>query len=427
MIVVLLLVALALLGAPLFTLIAASALLGFWREEIDLSVVAIEVYRVVDMPALIAIPLFTFAGYVLGESRAPDRLVRATRALLGWLRGGLAIVSLSSCALFTAFTGASGVTIVALGALLYPALRRADYPERFSLGLVTTAGSLGLLFAPALPLILYGVVAQQMQLDQPVRIDDVFAAGLLPGLLMIVALSLWSMWTHRGSRESVEPFRWREALAALRESSWEIPLPIVVLGGIYGGIFALSEAAAVTALYVLVVEVGIRREIPLAKLPEVMRESMVLVGAILIILGVSLASTNYLIDTEVPTRLFEVIRAHIDSRLTFLIVLNVFLLVLGTMLDIFSALVIVVPIILPVAVAYGIHPVHLGIVFLANMQLGYITPPVGMNLFIASYRFERPMIEVYRATVPFFAILLLTVLIITYWPPLSLTLVGAGG
>jgi tripartite ATP-independent transporter DctM subunit len=383
-IVVLLLVALALLGAPLFTLIAASALLGFWREEIDLSVVAIEVYRVVDMPALIAIPLFTFAGYVLGESRAPDRLVRATRALLGWLRGGLAIVSLSSCALFTAFTGASGVTIVALGALLYPALRRADYPERFSLGLVTTAGSLGLLFAPALPLILYGVVAQQMQLDQPVRIDDVFAAGLLPGLLMIVALSLWSMWTHRGSRESVEPFSWREALAALRESSWEIPLPIVVLGGIYGGIFALSEAAAVTALYVLVVEVGIRREIPLAKLPEVMRESMVLVGAILIILGVSLASTNYLIDTEVPTRLFEVIRAHIDSRLTFLIVLNVFLLVLGTMLDIFSALVIVVPIILPVAVAY-------------------------------------------RATVPFFAILLLTVLIITYWPPLSLTLVGAGG
>jgi tripartite ATP-independent transporter DctM subunit len=379
------------------------------------------------MPALIAIPLFTFAGYVLGESRAPDRLVRTTRALLGWLRGGLAIVSLASCALFTAFTGASGVTIVALGALLYPALRRADYPERFSLGLVTTAGSLGLLFAPALPLILYGVVAQQMQLDQPVRIDDVFAAGLLPGLLMIVALSLWSMWTHRGSRESVEPFSWREALAALRESSWEIPLPIVVLGGIYGGIFALSEAAAVTALYVLVVEVGIRREIPLAKLPEVMRESMVLVGAILIILGVSLASTNYLIDTEVPTRLFEVIRAHIDSRLTFLIVLNVFLLVLGTMLDIFSALVIVVPIILPVAVAYGIHPVHLGIVFLANMQLGYITPPVGMNLFIASYRFERPMIEVYRATVPFFVILLGTVLVITYWPALSLTLVGNGG
>jgi len=387
-------------------------------------VVAIEIYRLAEMPALVAIPLFTFAGYVLGESQAPDRLVRLTRALLGWLRGGLGIVSLASCALFTALTGASGVTIVALGALLYPALRRADYPERFSLGLVTTSGSLGLLFAPALPLILYGVVAQQMNLEQPVRIDDVFAAGLLPGLLMLAVLSLWTVWKRRASKESTSRFSWEEARAALRESIWEIPLPFVVLGGIYSGFFALSEAAAVTALYVLVVEMGIRREIALSKLPEVMRESMVLVGAILIILGASLASTNYLIDTEVPTRLFDLVRAHIDSRLTFLILLNLFLLALGTMLDIFSALVIVVPIILPIAVGYGIHPVHLGIIFLANMQIGYITPPVGMNLFIASYRFERPVIEVYRATVPFFLILLATVLVITYWPALSLTLVG---
>jgi tripartite ATP-independent transporter DctM subunit len=420
----LLLLALALLGAPLFAVIAASALLGFGREQVDLSVVAIEVYRLAEMPALVAIPLFTFAGYVLGESQAPDRLVRLTRALLGWLRGGLGIVSLASCALFTALTGASGVTIVALGALLYPALRRADYPERFSLGLVTTSGSLGLLFAPALPLILYGVVAQQMNLEQPVRIDDVFAAGLLPGLLMLAVLSLWTVWKRRASKEGAIRFSWEEARAALRESIWEIPLPFVVLGGIYSGFFALSEAAAVTALYVLVVEVGIRREIALSKLPEVMRESMVLVGAILIILGASLASTNYLIDTEVPTRLFDLVRAHIDSRLTFLILLNLFLLALGTMLDIFSALVIVVPIILPIAVGYGIHPLHLGIIFLANMQIGYITPPVGMNLFIASYRFERPVIEVYRATVPFFLILLATVLVITYWPALSLTLVG---
>jgi C4-dicarboxylate transporter DctM subunit len=419
-----LLLALALLGMPLFAVIVASALLGFQREGIDLSVVAIEVYRLAEMPALVAIPLFTFAGYVLGESRAPDRLVRLTRALLGWLRGGLAIVSLTTCALFTAFTGASGVTIVAIGALLYPALLRADYPERFSLGLITTSGSLGLLFAPALPLILYGVVVQQLDVQPPVRIDDVFAAGLIPGLVMVAALSAWSIWKRRRSAESTAPFSWREAAAALREAIWEIPLPVVVLGGIYGGVFALSEAAAVTALYVLVVEVGIRREIPLSKLPGVMRESMVLVGAILIILGVSLASTNYLIDVEVPTRLFEAIRAHIDSRLTFLILLNLFLLALGMMLDIFSALVIIIPIILPVALSYGIHPVHLGILFLANMQLGYITPPVGMNLFIASYRFERPVLEVYRATVPFFLILLATVLVITYWPALSLALVG---
>ncbi len=420
------LLVLALLGAPLFAVIGASALLGFHREGIDLSVVAIEIYRLAETPALLAIPLFTFAGYLLGETRAPDRLVRLTGALLGGMRGGLAIVSLVTCALFTAFTGASGVTIVAMGALLYPALLRDGYSERFSLGLVTTSGSLGLLFAPALPLILYGVVAQQMSLDEPVRIDDVFAAGLLPGLLMVAALSAWSMWQQRSSVQPRAPFSWSEARAALRESVWEIPLPFVVLGGIYSGSFALSEAAAVTALYVLVVEVGIRREIPLSRLLSVMREAMVLVGAILIILAVSLASTNYLIDTEVPVRLFELIRAHIDSPLTFLILLNLFLLALGMMLDIFSALIIVVPIILPVAVGYGIHPVHLGIIFLANMQLGYITPPVGMNLFIASYRFERPVIEVYRATVPFFLILLVTVLIITYWPALSLTLIGGG-
>jgi len=340
------------------------------------------------------------------------------------LSGGLAIVSLAACALFTAFTGASGVTIVALGALLYPALREAHYPERFSLGLITTSGSLGLLFAPALPLILYGVVAQQMNLDPPVKIDDLFAAGLIPGLLMVVLLSLYSMWRVRGVARTGAAFSAREAWAAVRESAWEIPLPVVVLGGIYGGVFALSEAAAVTALYVLIVEVVIRREIPLRQVPAVMRESMVLVGAILIILGVSLASTNYLIDTEVPTQLFEMIRARIDSKLTFLILLNVFLLALGMMLDIFSALVIVVPIILPIAIGYGIHPVHLGIIFLANMQIGYITPPVGMNLFISSYRFRRNVLDVYRATVPFFVILLLTVLVITYWPALSLFLVG---
>ena len=417
-----LLLLLALIGAPLFAVIAASALLGFSSEEVDLAVVVIEFYRLAEMPVLIAIPLFTFAGYVLGESQAPQRLVRVTDALLGWLPGGLAMVSVAACALFTAFTGASGVTIVALGALLYPALAQKGYPDRFSLGLITTSGSLGLLFAPALPLILYGVVAQQMSLDTPLRIDDMFRAGVLPGLLMLAMLSAWCAWQSRSLPRHVGNFSGAEALSALRDSLWEVPLPILVLGGIYSGFFAVSEAAAVTALYVLVVEVGIRREIALSRLPEVMREAMVLVGGILIILGVSLASTNYLIDTEVPVRLFELIRGQIESKWTFLILLNLFLLALGMMLDIFSALMIIVPIILPIAVSYGIHPVHLGIVFLANMQIGYFTPPVGMNLFIASYRFERPVMELYRATLPFFFILLAAVLIITYWPALSLVL-----
>jgi len=419
----LLLALLALAGTPLFAVIAASAMLGFSGQEVDLQVMGIEIYRLAETPVLLAIPLFTFAGYLLGESGAPARLVRLTQTLLGWLSGGLAIVSLAACALFTAFTGASGVTIVALGALLYPALREARYPESFSLGLITTSGSLGLLFAPALPLILYGVVAQQMNLEQSIRIDDLFAAGLLPGLLMILLLGLYSMWRARGLVETSERFSLSDACGAIRDAAWEIPLPIVVLGGIYGGFFALSEAAAVTALYVLIVTVGIRREISLTELPGIMRESMVLVGAILIILGVSLASTNYLIDAEVPTRIFEAIRSRIDGQLTFLVLLNIFLLGLGMMLDIFSALVIVVPIILPIAIGYGIDPVHLGIIFLANMQIGYITPPVGMNLFIASYRFNRPVLEVYRATIPFFVILLLTVLLITYWPALSLFLV----
>ena len=413
---------LALLGAPLFTVIAASAMLGFQRAEIDLSVVSIEFFRIAETPVLLAIPLFTFAGYLLSESQAPQRLVRLTQALLGWLPGGLAIVSLVACALFTAFTGASGVTIVALGALLYPALKQAGYGDNFSLGLVTTSGSLGLLFAPALPLILYAVIAQQLGIGQSITVDQMFLAGILPGLLMLAMLTGWSVFNNR--RLPLRSFDRCEALAALRDAAWEIPLPLVVLGGVYSGFFAISEAAAVTAFYVLLVEVVILREIPWRQLPAVMRQSMVLVGGILVILGMSLASTNYLIDAGIPEKLFRAIRELVSDRLTFLILLNLFLLVLGTMLDIFSALVLMVPLLLPVAIGYGIDPVHLGIIFLANMQIGYFTPPVGMNLFIASYRFKKPVIQLYLATLPWFVILFGSVLVITYWPALSLALIG---
>jgi len=417
-----LLILLALVGVPLFVIIAAAALWGFHSSGIDLSVVAIEIYRIAETPVLLAIPLFTFAGYLLSESQAPQRLMRLTQSLIGWLPGGLAIVSLGVCAAFTAFTGASGVTIIALGALLYPAMEEAGYPQKFNLGLITTSGSLGLLFAPSLPLILYGIVAQQMNLGQPVAIEDLFLAGIFPGLLMLVLLSLWSVWANRGNRIPLSRFKWRDVGSSIRNAAWELPLPIFVLGGIYGGFFAVSEAAAMTALYVLVVEVIILREISLRRLPSIMRKSMVLVGGILVILAVSLASANYMIDAGIPTRLFELINAHVSSRLTFLILLNIFLLLLGALLDIFSALVLVVPLILPVAVGYGIHPVHLGIIFLANMQIGYLTPPVGLNLFISGYRFKKPISEVYWSTLPFFLILLYSVLVITYWPALSLVL-----
>ncbi len=414
---------LAILRAPLFVVIALSAMIGFYSQEVNLSVISIEVYRLAEMPILIAIPLFTFAGYLLGESKASTRLVNLTNSLLGWMPGGLAIVAIFACALFTAFTGASGITIVALGGLLYPALKQAGYLENFNLGLLTSSGSLGLLFAPSLPLILYGVVAQQMDLDQPVSISDLFLAGIFPGLLMLLMLVLYSMMQPR-DRSRREPFNLRAAIDAILAAKWEIPLPFLVLGGIYGGYFAVSEAAAVTAVYVLIVEVLIIRDIKVSELPEIMRDAMMLVGGIMIIIGVSLASTNYLIDAEVPTRMFAFIQSHIDEKLTFLILLNLFLLVLGMMLDIFSAIVIIVPIILPVAVGYGIHPVHLGIIFLANMQLGYFTPPVGMNLFIASYRFDKPVMTLYLATIPFFVVLLVAVLIITYWPMLSLVLLS---
>ncbi|MCH8158707.1 MAG: TRAP transporter large permease subunit [Proteobacteria bacterium] len=407
------LVLLAVFGAPLFAVIAASAMLGFYGQESDLMIMAIEIQSIASMPFLAAIPLFTFAGYLLSESNAPKRLVRLTGAMLGWVPGGLALVCLAACAFFTAFTGASGVTIIALGAILYPALKEDGYGDKFNLGLVTSAGSLGLLFAPSLPLILYGVIAE-------VSIDDLFLAGIMPGLLMLVMLAGWCLWVNRHIRKPLSSFSLREVGTALRESMWELPLPIVVLGGIYSGFFAVSEAAAVTALYVLLIEVVILREIRWRDLPGIMRSSMVLVGGILIILGMSVASTSYMIDAEIPQRLLEFVSTMVTSQTTFLILLLLFLLVLGAILDIFSAIVLVVPLILPIAAGYGVNEVHLGIVFLAAMQLGYLTPPVGLNLFIASYRFEKPIMHVYSATFPFLIILMLSVILITFFPQLSL-------
>jgi C4-dicarboxylate transporter DctM subunit len=419
----LILVFLTIFGMPLFAVILAVAMLGFYYQGVDLSVIAIEIYRIADTPVLLALPLFTFAGYVLSESRTSHRLVRLTKAFIGCMPGGLAIVAFIACAFFTAFTGASGVTIVALGALLYPALTEAGYRDKFSIGLVTSSGSLGLLLPPSLPLILYGIIAQQMNIGKSVAINDLFLAGIFPALLMVLMLSFWSLWENRRNPIPCEPFSAKEAVFALRESIWEIPLPFFVLGGIYGGYFAISEAAAVTAMYVMIIEIFVYKEIKISHLPSIMRESMIMVGAILLILGVALASTNFLIDADVPMRLFNLIQAHVTSKIVFLILLNILLLILGAILDIFSALVIMIPIILPVAVNYGIDPVHLGIIFLANMQIGYFTPPVGMNLFIASFRFDKSITELYQAAFPFMVVLLFALLIITYWPALSLFLI----
>jgi tripartite ATP-independent transporter DctM subunit len=387
MLIAILLVLLAVLGAPLFAVIATSAMVGFHRDGTELMNMANEILAIADLHFLSAIPLFTFAGYLLSESNAPKRLVRLTDAMLGWMPGGLALVSLAACAFFTAFTGASGVTIIALGAILYPALKQDGYPDKFNLGLVTSSGSLGLLFAPSLPLILYGVIAE-------VRIDFLFFAGILPGLLMLAMLSGWSMWVSRSSTKVRQRFSLRETLAAIRETAWEIPLPVIVLGGIYSGFLLVSEAAAVTALYVFFVEVVVLREIRFTDLPRVIRESMVLVGGILIILGVSMASTNYMIAAEIPQQLLEFVAGFVSNQVSFLILLLIFLLLLGAILDIFSAIVLVVPLILPIAAGYQVNEV-----------------------------LEKPIMHVYSATFPFLIILMLSVLVITFWPDLSLLLV----
>jgi C4-dicarboxylate transporter, DctM subunit len=413
----LILALLALLGMPLFAVFGVLALALFYGAQVDISSVAVSMYSIAGSPLLVAIPLFTFAGYLFAHSRTPDRLVRLSRA---FFPGGLAIVALVACAAFTAFTGASGITIVAMGGLLLPALLKDGYDRRFSLGLVTASGSLGLLFPPSLPLIIYGYVAS-------VEIDKLFLAGIVPGILLVALLGGYGL--YRGRRDGVRGERPSvgAAWAALKGAAWEVPLPIIVLGGIYGGWITVMEAAAITALYALVVEVFVYRDVPVRQLPAIVAETVTLVGGILVIIMCSFGFVNYLIDAEVPMRILQWMQQYITSKYTFLLILNVFLLIVGCLMDIFSALIVVVPLIAPVAVGFGVNPVHLGIIFLTNLEIGYLTPPVGLNLFISSYRFQEPVIKLYRASVPFLLLMLIALVVITYAPALSLTLVRAFG
>ncbi len=406
---------LILFGAPLFVVISAVALYLFFSGQIDSSAMIIEMHRMATTPILVAIPLFTFAGYLLSESGAPRRLVKLSNAILGWVPGGLSLIALVTCATFTALTGATGLTIIALGGILLPAMLRGRYPEKFSLGLLTTSGTLGLLFPPSLPLIIYAIVAK-------VRIDQLFLAGLLPGLLLLVLLSIFCIQKAVAAEVPRSQFSGWEVLKALREAIWELPLPVIVLGGIYSGYFVVGEAAAVTTVYVLLVEMAIHKDIGWRDLPGIIRKSMVLVGAILIILGAALGLTNYLIDEQVPMKILELMKLHITSPVAFLVILNLFLLAAGCIMGMFSALTVVIPLVTPIALAYGIHPVHLGIIFLTNLEIGASIPPLGVNLFISSIRFERPILKLYWASLPFIAVLLVALAIITYLPWLSLAL-----
>jgi len=410
------LILLMLLGAPVFVVISGLALHLFYYSGIDLSAIVIEMHRMATTPMLVAIPLFTFAGYVLSESGAPKRLIRLSDAVLGWMPGGLSIIALITCAVFTALTGATGLTIIALGGLLLPAMMRGRYPEKFSLGLLTTSGTLGLLFPPSLPLIIYAIVGK-------VRIDQLFIAGILPGILLVLLLSVFCIFTSVKSEVPKTRFQADVVFKALRAACWELPLPFIVLGGIYSGYFAVSEAAATTAVYVLVVEVLVHKDIGWTRLPEIVKKSMVLVGTILIIFGAAMGLTNYLIDEMIPMQLLDFFKTHVENRYLFLIVLNLFLLAAGCTMGIFSALVVVVPLLTPMADAFAIHPIHLGIIFLTNLEIGASLPPLGINLFIASIRFSRPVLRLYAASVPFIVILLFALALITYIPWLSLALI----
>jgi len=407
---------LAFLGTPLFAIIGLAALLAFHSAEIDPAAIFIELYRVTSNPTLVAIPLFTFAGFILANGKTPDRLTRLSQAFLGGLTGGVPLVVLVACAFFTAFTGASGVTIIALGGLLYPLMIKQMYSKNFSLGLMTSSGSLGLLFPPSIPLILYGLVAQ-------VSVDQLFLAGLVPGFLMIGIIGIYSILKSKSLQIKKRPFQWDEAIDSVRAAIWEVPLPFIILFGIYGGIITVGEAAAVTVVYVIIVESFIYKDLhPIRDLPRIMRESMVLVGAILIILGTAMGFTNYLIDEQIPMQLLATMRLYIDDPLTFLIALNVFLLIVGCMMDIFSAIIVVAPLIIPIAKSFDVNMIHLGIIFLTNLEIGYSTPPVGINLFIAASRFNEPIVKLYRAALPFLGLRILGLLAITYFPFLSLFL-----
>ncbi len=400
-------------GAPLFSGLGGLAVLLFSHSGVPLGAIPAEMYRLVTSPTLPTLPLFTFAGYLLTAGNASGRLVRFFRALVGWAPGGVALVAVLTCAFFTTFTGASGVTILALGGILLPALLSERYPERFSVGLITASGSLGMLFPPCLPVILYAVVAG-------IGIDRMFLGGILPGTLLVLATAAYTVRGGIVSRANRTPFSFREMVAAGWDAKWDLALPFVVLAGIFGGFATTVEAAAITVLYAFAVEAFVHRTFSLRRdLPRKGTSSATLIGGVLIILAAAMGLTSWMVDAGAAERAADWVRGNIQSKVVFLLALNLFLIVVGCLMDIFSAIVVVVPVIVPMAEFFGIDPVHLGVIFLANLQLGFLTPPVGMNLFLSAYRFHRSLGEVARSSFPFFLILLAGVLAITYLPFLS--------
>jgi len=400
-------------GAPIFVGLGGLAVLMFWSDYTPVSAIPAEAYRIVVSPTLPTIPLFTLAGYLLAESRASERLVTVFRALFGWIPGGTPVIIVLLCGFFTALTGGSGVTILALGGLLLPMLLKDGYSRNFSLGLITVSGSIGLLFPPSLPLIIYGVTAG-------VSVKDVFIAGLLPGILLVIMISSWAIIQGKKNNIKLKKFISKDAVKICWDTKWELFLPMLILFGVFGGLTTLVETAAITVLYIFIIEVFIFKDIKLQSIPKIIVDCATLIGGVLIILGVAMGLTSYLVDAQVPMIILSWTKEFVANKYFFLLLLNVFLLVVGCLMDIFSAIIVIVPLIAPLGNYFGVEPVHLAIIFIANLELGFLTPPVGMNLFLSAYRFNEDMPKIYKATLPFFIIKLFAVGIITYIPILTL-------
>ena len=399
-------------GAPIFIGLGGLAILFFWRDWTPLSAIPAEAYRIVVSPTLPTIPLFTLAGYLLAESNASERLVKLFRAAFGWIPGGTPVVLVLLCGFFTALTGGSGVTILALGGLLMPLLIKEGYSKLFSLGLITVAGSLGLLFPPSLPLIIYGVTAG-------VSVKAIFLAGIVPGLIRISMIGGWAVWQGKVQAVKRHSLKWADIKSSLWEAKWEAVIPVFILFGIFGGFTTLVETAAMTAVYVIIIEVFVHKDLEWSNMKTIILDCATLIGGVLIILGVAMGLTSYLVDAQIPLHLLGWVKSTIQSKILFLLMLNIFLLAVGCMMDIFSAIIIVVPLITPLGAYFGIDPVHLAIIFIANLELGFLTPPVGINLFLSAYRFDEDMPTIYKSTLPFFIVMLVSVLAITYIPILS--------
>jgi len=409
-----------LLGAPIFVGLAGVALVFILTAGDPVSTVPLDHYEQVTNPLLATLPLFTLAGFVVASGGAGRRLVRVLGAWTGHLRGGPAVVTVLACAFFTAFTGGSGITILALGGLLMPILVSSRYSDRSALGLVTGAGSLGVLFAPCLPLILYSVIAG-------VPIGDMFLGAALPGLLLVLLACAWGIIVSPPPAVR-RRFSWRRAWVSTWRAKWELLLPVVPLTLIFGGYALPVPAAAITAAYALLVAAFVNRDLPRGwQLVGLASQCGLLVGGVLLILGAAMGLTNLLIMEHVPDRMAAWLGSAIESRWVLLLSLNACLLLVGCVMDVFSAIIVVAPLVVPVALAFGIDPVHLGVIFLANLELGYLTPPVGLNLFMSATRFERPVMEVARASVPMLLVMAVGVALITAFPELSLVLVRLFG